>query len=174
VFTFVSGGLSSGKSVYARRRASEKGPPPWLYVAPGVEGDAGLKDRIAESRRDQEAIWLVKDAPASLVDVVAPENLAGLGAVVIDRFSVWIAGQLATRPASQDHELLREVESLADGLYRSPVPLVLVTTEVGLGFLPAAVAERRLIDVVGLANQTLAERADGVVFMVSGVPLRLR
>ena len=117
---------------------------------------------------------MIKDAPASLLDVLTPETLGGLGAVVIDRFSLWIAGQLAARPASQDRELLGEVELLADGLYRSPVPVVLVTTEVGLGFLPAAVADRRLIDVVGLANQTLAERADGVVFMVSGVPLRLR
>jgi len=170
----VSGGLGSGKSTYARRRAAEMGPPPWLYVAPEVEGDAVLKDRLAKYRRDQEAIWRVKDAPVSLLDVLTPDVLDDHGAVMIDRFSVWIAGQLRTRAPAQDAELQDEIERLADKLYHSRVPVVLVTTEVGLGFLPAAVADRRLIDVVGLANQTLAARADGVVFMVSGVPLRLR
>jgi adenosylcobinamide kinase/adenosylcobinamide-phosphate guanylyltransferase len=174
VFTFVSGGLSAGKSTYALRRASELGPPPWLYVAPEVEGDGVLKERLMRQRRDQEAIWRVKDAPPKLQDVFAPEIIESHGALVIDRFSVWIAGRLATLSLGQDQDLLAEVRMLADRMYRSPIPVVLVTTEVGLGFLPAAVADRRLIDVVGLANQILAERAASVVFMVSGVPQRLR
>ena len=47
MFTFVTGGLRSGKSEYALRRASELGPPPWLYVAAAhrrrrrAEGAAG-------------------------------------------------------------------------------------------------------------------------------------
>ena len=73
-----------------------------------------------------------------------------------------------------DYELLDEVESLADKLYRATTPVVLVTTEIGLGFLPASVPDRRLISVVGLADRILAERAQSVVMMVSGVPLRLR
>lgn len=174
MFTFVSGGLSSGKSSYALRRASELGPPPWLYVAPAIESDLIIKNRLVTHRRDQEAIWHMKDAPATLADVIAPEMVSGHGALVIDRFSVWIASRLATLPATQDQDLLAEVEALADRMYRSTVPSVLVTTEVGLGFLPAAVADRRLIDAVGRANQILAERASSVVLMISGVPLRLR
>jgi adenosylcobinamide kinase / adenosylcobinamide-phosphate guanylyltransferase len=71
-------------------------------------------------------------------------------------------------------DLLADVASLADRLYRSPTPVVVVTTEIGLGFLPANVPDRRLINVAGRANQMLAERAGSVVLMVSGVPLRLR
>jgi adenosyl cobinamide kinase/adenosyl cobinamide phosphate guanylyltransferase len=36
------------------------------------------------------------------------------------------------------------------------------------------VPDRRLINIAGIANQILAERAQSVVMMVSGVPLRLR
>ena len=57
MFTFVTGGLRSGKSEYGLRRASELGPPPWLYVAPHIEGDDELKARLARHRRDQEAAW---------------------------------------------------------------------------------------------------------------------
>jgi len=75
---------------------------------------------------------------------------------------------------SSDKALLGEIEVLADRLYRSTTPGVLVTTEIGLGFLPANVPDRRLIDVAGMANQILSDRAESVVMMVSGVALRLR
>ena len=174
MFTFVTGGLCSGKSAYALRRAAELGPPPWLYVSPDVEGDEALKQRLASHRRDQEAIWRIKDAPKNLEDVLVPEIIDRHGAIVLDKVSLWMAGRVAGTPSSDDQTLLAEVARLADRLYRSIVPAVVVTTEVGLGFLPTEVAQRRLIEVTGRANQLLAERAASIVFMVSGVPQRLR
>ena len=174
MFTFVTGGLRSGKSGYALRRASELGPPPWLYVAAHIEGDDELKARLAGHRRDQDAAWKLLEAPEKLVSALAPATLAGHGAAVIDRFTVWLSNRIAATDKSTDKDLLGEVEQLADKLYRSATPVVLVTTEIGLGFLPASVPDRRLIDIAGLANQILAERAQSVVMTVSGVPLRLR
>jgi adenosylcobinamide kinase/adenosylcobinamide-phosphate guanylyltransferase len=174
MFTFVTGGLRSGKSGYALRRASELGPPPWLYVAPHIEGDDDLKNRLARHRRDQDATWRLIEAPPQIETVLDPATLSQSGALVIDRFSIWVSNRLAAIDSSADRDLLAEVEMLADRLYRSLTPAVLVTTEIGLGFLPASVPDRRLINTVGLANQILAERAETVVMMVSGVALRLR
>jgi adenosylcobinamide kinase/adenosylcobinamide-phosphate guanylyltransferase len=174
MFTFVTGGLRSGKSEYGLRRASELGPPPWLYVAPHIEGDDELKARLARHRRDQEAAWHLHEAPAKFAGALAAETLAGHGAAVIDRFTIWLSNRLAASEASADYDLIAEVEGFSDRLYRSTVPIVLVTTEIGLGFLPASVPDRRLINIAGIANQILAERAQSVVMMVSGVPLRLR
>lgn len=174
MFTFVTGGLRSGKSGYALRRASELGAPPWLYVAAHIDGDDELKSRLAGHRRDQDATWKLIEAPERLDGVLDPLALAGHGAVVIDRFSVWLSNRLAKIERGQDRALLAEIEVLSNRLYRSPTPVVLVTTEIGLGFLPASVPDRRLINVAGLANQILAERAETVVMMVSGVALRLR
>jgi adenosylcobinamide kinase/adenosylcobinamide-phosphate guanylyltransferase len=173
MFTFVTGGLRSGKSEYGLRRASELGPPPWLYVAPHIEGDDELKARLARHRRDQEAAWHLHEAPAKLA--AALDTLAGHGAAVIDRFTIWLSNRLSASDApAADYGLVAEVEAFADKLYRSTTPVVLVTTEIGLGVLPAAVPDRRLINIAGVANQILAERAQSVVMMVSGVPLRLR
>jgi adenosylcobinamide kinase / adenosylcobinamide-phosphate guanylyltransferase len=174
MFTFVTGGLRSGKSEYAMHRASELGPPPWLYVAPKLEGDDELKARIAKHRRDQEATWKTLEAPEHLSTVLEPATLDGCGALIIDRFTVWVSNRLAASDASGDRALLDEVARLADRLYRSATPAVIVTTEVGLGFLPANVPDRRLIDVVGMANQILSERASAAALLVSGMPLRLR
>jgi adenosyl cobinamide kinase/adenosyl cobinamide phosphate guanylyltransferase len=174
MFTFVTGGLRSGKSAYALRRASELGPPPWLYIAPDAEGDDDLKARLAGYRRDQEARWKLIEAPELLWNALDPSIIDNHGAVVIDRFTIWLSNHLAKIPKSSDREFLTEIEQLADRLYRSTTPAVLVTTEIGLGFLPASVPDRRLINVAGLANQILAERAQTVVMTVSGVPMRLR
>jgi adenosylcobinamide kinase/adenosylcobinamide-phosphate guanylyltransferase len=174
MFTFVTGGLRSGKSDYALRRASELGPPPWLYVAAHIEGDDELKARLASHRRDHDTTWRLIEAPDKLASALEPATLEGSGAVVLDRMTVWLSKRLEVTDKSKDGELLEEVASLANRLYRSPTPVVVVTTEIGLGFLPANVPDRRLINVAGRANQILAERAASVVLMVSGVPLRLR
>jgi adenosylcobinamide kinase/adenosylcobinamide-phosphate guanylyltransferase len=174
MFTFVTGGLRSGKSEYGLRRASELGPPPWLYVAPHIEGDDELKARLARHRRDQEAAWRLLEAPSKLAATLQGETLAGHGAAVIDRLTIWLSNRLNASEATADYDLVAEVEALSDKLYRSTTPFVVITTEIGLGFLPAAVPDRRLINVAGIANQILAERAQSVVMMVSGVPLRLR
>src|SRR3954452_947536 len=174
MFTFVTGGLRSGKSEYGLRRASELGPPPWLYVAPHIEGDDELKARLARHRRDQEAAWRLLEAQTKPAATLQGETLAGHGAAVIDRFTIWLSNRLTASESTADYDLVAEVESLSDKLYRSTTPFVVITTEIGLGFLPAAVPDRRLINVAGIANQILAERAQSVVMMVSGVPLRLR
>jgi adenosylcobinamide kinase/adenosylcobinamide-phosphate guanylyltransferase len=174
MFTFVTGGLRSGKSDYALRRASELGPPPWLYVTAKGGGDDELKARLARYRRDKEATWRLIEAPEKLAEALDAPVVDGHGAMVIDRFSVWLSNRLAATETRADFQLLDEVENLADRLYRSTTPVVLVTTEIGLGFLPASVPDRRVVNVVGLANQILAERAQSVVMTVSGVPLRLR
>jgi adenosylcobinamide kinase/adenosylcobinamide-phosphate guanylyltransferase len=114
------------------------------------------------------------EAPSKLAATLQPETLAGHGAAVIDRFTIWLSNRLTASEATADYDLVAEVESLSDKLYRSATPFVVVTTEIGLGFLPASVPDRRLINIAGIANQILAERAQSVVMMVSGVPLRLR
>jgi adenosylcobinamide kinase/adenosylcobinamide-phosphate guanylyltransferase len=174
MFTLVTGGLRSGKSEYALARASELGPPPWLYVAPAIEGDDELKARLAKHRRDQEATWKLIEAPEHLESVLDMATLDGHGSVVFYRFTVWIANRLARAHESADRALLVEIEHLADRLYRSTTPAVVVTTEVGLGFLPVNVPDRRLIDVVGMANQILSDRAKAASLLVSGIALRLR
>ena len=174
MFTLVTGGLRSGKSEYALGRASELGPPPWLYVASAIEGDDELKARLAKHRRDQEATWKLIEAPERLETVLEPSTLDGYGSLVIDRFTVWMSNRLARTEKSADRALLDEIARLADRLYRSTTPAVVVTTEVGLGFLPANVPDRRLVDVVGMANQILSDRATAAAFLVSGIPVRLR
>jgi len=151
------------------------GAPLLLYLAAAGVGTLGvIDDDVVElSNLQRQVIHTTERLGMPKVD----SAVAMLASVNPDVRVVPIAARLTADNAASiiaDYDLVAEVEALSDRLYRSTTPIVLVTTEIGLGFLPASVPDRRLINIAGIANQILAERAQTVVMMVSGVPLRLR
>jgi len=52
--------------------------------------------------------------------------------------------------------------------------VIFVTNELGMGLVPADPVSRLYRDLIGCCNQSLASRADEVVFLVSGYPLFLK
>jgi adenosyl cobinamide kinase/adenosyl cobinamide phosphate guanylyltransferase len=174
MYTFVTGGYRSGRSNYALRRASELGSPPWLYVTAGEETDEAIRKRIERHRRDKEAIWRTAVMPSDLRALVEPKELEGLGALVLDGFMGWLHGRLDHSEPAGDSALLDEVEELSDRMYRSSVPILVVTMEMGLGMMPDGHDGQRFLRMASSANQILASNAGWVVLMVSGVPLKVR
>jgi adenosylcobinamide kinase / adenosylcobinamide-phosphate guanylyltransferase len=174
MYTFVTGGYRSGRSNYALRRAAELGQPPWLYVSTEKETDEAVRKRIERHRRDTEAIWRTAMMPAKLTDLLAPPALDGVGAAVFDGIAAWIEARLAGTPPSNDAALFDEIAAFGEKLYRHPVPILVTSTEMGLGMVPRTPEEQRLLKIVARANQLLAEQAGSVVLMVSGVPLKIR
>jgi adenosylcobinamide kinase / adenosylcobinamide-phosphate guanylyltransferase len=178
MYIFVTGGYRSGRSNYALRRAAELGPPPWLYVTAGEETEESVRKRISRQRRDKEAIWRTAITPPDLRTLLDPSGLEGLGAMVLDGFTGWLTPRIAATSPDDDGALLAEIEALADLLYRSTTPVILVSQEMGWGGIPRpdgnGKEERRYIRVAASANQILASMASSVVLMVSGVPLKVR
>lgn len=174
MFTFITGGYRTGRSSYALRRATELGPPPWCYASCGVEADESLKKRLQQHRRDQEAIWVTHGVPHDILALTAADFLAPYGAVVIDGFAKWIETRVSSQPEADDSKLIRDVESLADRLYRTTTPMVLVSREVGFSTPPEAPEARRAYRITSGANQILAASAATVALMVSGIPMRVK
>jgi len=56
----------------------------------------------------------------------------------------------------------------------STATFILVSNEVGMGLVPGNRLGRLYRDLLGKVNQTLAECADCVYFIVSGIPLSLK
>jgi adenosyl cobinamide kinase/adenosyl cobinamide phosphate guanylyltransferase len=172
MYTFVTGGYRSGRSNYAMRRASEQGNPPWLYVGAGTETDDAIRKRIQHHRRDSEAIWRTAVMPANLLDLVEAPALASVGGAVFDGVNAWV--EQRAQAVDADRVILDEVGELAERMYRSRVPIVVVSIEMGLGPWPSDPEDERLLRLVSSANQILAQQAAAVVLMVSGVPLKVR
>jgi adenosylcobinamide kinase/adenosylcobinamide-phosphate guanylyltransferase len=51
------------------------------------------------------------------------------------------------------------------------MPTIVVSNEVGSGVVPAYPLGRAFRDLLGIANQDVAARADRVYWMVAGIPV---
>jgi adenosylcobinamide kinase/adenosylcobinamide-phosphate guanylyltransferase len=90
-------------------------------------------------------------------------------AAVVDCLTLLVAQLLLG--GAVEREILDEVSSLVDA---PPCPLFVVTNEVGWGIVPETAQGRRFREVLGRANRLAAGRADEVVLMVSGLPVRIK
>ena len=59
-------------------------------------------------------------------------------------------------------------------LRRKKADVFIVTNEIGMGVHADSEVGRKFTDLQGWANQYLAEQADQVVLLVSGIPVRIK
>jgi adenosylcobinamide kinase/adenosylcobinamide-phosphate guanylyltransferase len=76
--------------------------------------------------------------------------------------------------AAAEAALRVEVDALLAAYAASRASWVLVSNEVGLGIVPAYPLGRVYRDALGRANQQLAAVADEVLFMVAGLPMKVK
>jgi adenosylcobinamide kinase/adenosylcobinamide-phosphate guanylyltransferase len=165
----VTGGARSGKSRFAESRVAELAPGgPWLYVATAEALDDEMRDRIARHRIRRGGSWRTVEAPRDPAAGLAASEPAAL----IDCLTLLVTNLLLD--GLPDDEILARVVALADACRAAPMPVVVVTNEVGLGIVPENALARRFRDLAGWANQALAAKADEVVLTAAGLPLRLK
>jgi adenosylcobinamide kinase/adenosylcobinamide-phosphate guanylyltransferase len=164
--TFVLGGARSGKSRHAEALI-EALPAPWAYVATAQAWDEEMRARIVEHRARRSADWATIDAPLAL-----PEAIRGLPAgrpVLVDCLTLWLTNLIL---AEQDTAAAGA--ELIAACAQASGPVVLVSNEVGLGIVPDNALARRFRDEAGRLHQAIAARAGHVVFMVAGLPMRVK
>jgi adenosyl cobinamide kinase/adenosyl cobinamide phosphate guanylyltransferase len=160
VIVLVLGGVRSGKSAYAERRAASF-PEPVSYVATAcLDGDADLAARVDEHRARRPGSWTTIEAGSDLPDVLR----ATQGTVVLDALGSWVA-------AAPAFDI--DAAELCDALAGRAGDTVVVSEEVGLGVHPSTAAGQRFRDALGELNQSVATIADQVVLVVAGRPLGL-
>ena len=174
---FVLGGARSGKSRYAQARAVEAAGPgrPVAFIATAEARDAEMRQRILRHRSDRPSGWVTLEAPRETgraLEAVGPEA----GAVLVDCLTLLVSNLLLAEPDGEKAEqaVLEEVGRLLSAARSAPVPVVLVSNEVGQGVVPASRMGRVFRDVAGRAHQLVAAEADEVVFLTAGLPQRIK
>ena len=161
--TLVLGGARSGKSAYAEALVRAL-PPPWTYIATGQAFDDEMRARIGDHRARRGAGWVTAEAPVALADALAVH-----GPVLVDCLTLWLANLMLG-----EHDVAAATAALARALDARRAPAVLVASEVGLGIVPENALARRFRDAAGLLHQRIAARADHVVLVVAGLPMRVK
>ncbi|HKM62440.1 MAG TPA: bifunctional adenosylcobinamide kinase/adenosylcobinamide-phosphate guanylyltransferase [Acidisphaera sp.] len=162
--TLVLGGARSGKSLAAERLLTAL-PPPWLYIATAQALDDEMRARIDDHRARRAAGWRTAEAP---IDVPGAIGAAGAIPVLVDCLTLWLTNLMLG-----EHDIAAAAAALEQALARD-APTVLVANEVGLGIVPDNALARRFRDEAGRLNQRMAERASSVLFMVAGLPMRVK
>jgi adenosylcobinamide kinase/adenosylcobinamide-phosphate guanylyltransferase len=162
----VLGGAASGKSAFAERLVRAGGGAP-VYLATAEARDAEMAAKIAAHRAARGPGWRLVEAPLEPGLALAAAQPGE--AVLLDCATLWLTNHLL---AGND---LAEAEArLMAGLDACPVPVVIVTNEVGGGVVPETALGRRFRAAQGGLNQRLAARAGLVVMVIAGLPLVLK
>ena len=70
--------------------------------------------------------------------------------------------------------LQKEMEELLSAIRVSNQRWIIISNEVGLGLVPPYPLGRVYRDGLGWANQRLAKEAKRVLFMVAGIPMKVK
>ncbi|MGI9953208.1 bifunctional adenosylcobinamide kinase/adenosylcobinamide-phosphate guanylyltransferase [Moorellaceae bacterium AZ2] len=168
---FVTGGVRSGKSRFAEELACNWGKEV-IYVATARVTDEEMAERVARHKARRPARWRTVEEPLALDRVIKDWGEAGR-VLLVDCLAVYV-GNLLVEEGLGEEEVLGRVRQVALRAQEAPADVILVSNEVGLGVVPPYPLGRLYRDLLGLANQEVAARADAVYLVVCGLPVEIK
>jgi len=177
----ITGGARSGKSQFAKELALRSGKPV-LFVATAVAGDEEMRQRIEEHRRTRPASWNTLEVTTHVGNAIL-QKLGGAQVVIVDCITLLvnnIFSQYTDQGGEQidaslvEQEVTSEISELVECINHLDASFIMVTNEVGTGLVPANKMSRLYRDLLGKANQLLAQQADEVYLMVAGLPVLIK
>jgi adenosylcobinamide kinase/adenosylcobinamide-phosphate guanylyltransferase len=162
----ITGGARSGKSVFAERLVTGFDGDP-VYIATAEARDAEMAARISAHQARRGAEWTTRAAPRDLTGALAATD--GGGPRLVDCLTLWLTNLML-----DDADWRAEVEALTGAMAAQAAPVLLVTNEVGLGIVPDNALARSFRDAAGWMNQRVADCADEVYLVVSGIPMKVK
>ena len=188
----ITGGQRSGKSTKAEELALSLSKNP-VYLATAHVWDDEFRERVKkhQDRRGSEWTNIEEEIYLSKHDVTGR-------VVVIDCVTLWLTNWItppqthplkgagntedAVLPSSGEErsgvEAINNVLTLAkkefDAFTQPDATYIFVTNEIGLGGVSTNALQRRFTDLQGWMNQYIAQKADEVILMVSGIPVKIK
>jgi len=170
----ILGGARSGKSRFAQRLADSLSERV-LFVAPLVAMDEEMRRRIEIHKKARPSTWRTLEAPKHVAEAIR-EHIGDADVVILDCLTLLISNFMENADDPEDlaaleSEIANELNQL---LERKNASLIIVSNEVGMGLVPPYPSGRAYRDLLGKANQFIAERADKVYMMIAGLPMELK
>jgi adenosylcobinamide kinase/adenosylcobinamide-phosphate guanylyltransferase len=156
----------------AEERASSLGGGNVFYIATAIArpDDPDLSRRIEAHRESRPLDWELLELRGGSLDPVL-EAAEGWSAILFDSLTLWVSARMLD---GEESGILEEFERFLEGARTRPVPVILVSDEVGLGVVPESREGRRFRDLLGLVNQRAAAVAEEVYLCVAGIAQRIK
>ncbi len=168
--TFIIGGCRSGKSNHAQVLAEEI-PGKKLYLATCVPQDTEMHARVKLHQQQRGPEWETLEEPVRLAAALELRSRE-CRAILLDCLTLWTSNILLS-PGGLP-ELEKERQALVECLDKVDCPVFIVSNEVGTGIVPENELARLYRDEAGRVNQMIAAAADRVVWMVAGIPVKIK
>lgn len=170
---FITGAARSGKSYWAEKLAANAGALV-SYIATCIPGDEEMLDRVARHQARRPAEWQTIEEANYPVGVI--KDLDELGRVILlDCLTLLLSNRLlAPGEENSEESILNEVRELAQVGHDIMAQVIIVSNEVGWGIVPGDPLSRMYRDIVGRANQIMAEYADEAYICIAGIPVELK
>ena len=163
----ITGGQRSGKSTKAEELALSLSSNP-VYVATAHIWDEEFQERVHRHQERRGPQWDNIEEEIML----SRHNLEGRVAV-IDCITLWLTNIFFANNSDVEASLnLAKAEF--DKFTQSDATYIFVTNEIGLGGVSENALQRKFTDLQGWMNQFIAQKADEVILMVSGIPIKIK
>jgi adenosylcobinamide kinase/adenosylcobinamide-phosphate guanylyltransferase len=164
----ITGGERSGKSSYAQNLALQLSDSP-IYVATARKWDDDFQNRIDRHQQERDGSWTNIEKEKYLSEIDFSGKVA-----LIDCVTLWLTNFFVDNKndvALSLEEAKNEFLSIANQVNAT---LIIVTNEIGMGVHADTHIGRKFTELQGWMNQFLASKADEVVLMVSGIPVKIK
>lgn len=191
----VTGGQRSGKSTYAEKLALELAAGEQaVYMATSRIWDEEFAHRVQLHKERRGPQWINLEEEKYL----ARHNVAGR-VVLVDCVTLWstnfffdisdntlpdnlgsdaanitMDAAQAQESASVVEQALQQIKAEFEKFTSQNATFIFVTNEIGLGGVSENKVQRQFTDLLGWLNQYIASKADEVLLMVSGIPVKIK
>ena len=169
----ITGGQRSGKSQHAEKLALSLSRHP-IYVATAHVWDEEFRQRVLRHQERRGPQWTNIEEERFL----SRHDIAGRVAV-IDCITLWCTNYFYDCQKSEQEqptvdEALAAIQKEFDKFTAQDATFIFVTNEIGSGGVSPDPVQRRFTDMEGWMNQYVASKADEVILMVSGIPVKIK
>ncbi|RUT79785.1 bifunctional adenosylcobinamide kinase/adenosylcobinamide-phosphate guanylyltransferase [Ancylomarina longa] len=163
----ITGGQRSGKSQFAENLVLSLTNHP-IYLATSRVWDEDHLRRIEKHKLRRGNQWVTIEEEKFL----SKHNYLGK-VILLDCITLWLNNFFFDN-GEDDIKSLNEAQSELENIFNQECDWIVVTNELGLGGHPENKIAMRFNDLQGTINQWIAQRADIVTLIISGIPVEIK
>ena len=174
----ITGGQRSGKSEEAERLALSLSAAP-VYMATAHIWDEEFRERVRQHQERRGPEWTNIEEEIYLSRHDVSDRV-----VLIDCVTLWLTNLFFENQGDRSVDsalnhgpvsmILEKAKAEFDSFTSQDATFIFVTNEIGLGGVSENALQRQFTDLQGWMNQYIAKKADEVILMVSGIPMRIK
>lgn len=168
---FIIGGCRSGKSRHALQLAEAMPGNRKMFMATCIPYDEEMRDRVRKHQAERSHDWKTLEVPIRIAEAIEKHS-HDADVILVDCLTLWMSNLMMENLSEM--QINEYIQGLILALKKSSCSVILVSNEVGCGIVPDNALARQFRDMVGTANQKVAECAKRVIWTVAGIPTEIK